>query len=97
MTARISLTFSIVFFICGIFYFSEEYFAQYVGVTLDRWIFFILLVPFFCSFIFGVASPMITLSVRNSKSDKADIEFCKTNPIIWFLVWREIREEIDRG
>ncbi|ENN86427.1 hypothetical protein RHSP_79356 [Rhizobium freirei PRF 81] len=97
MTARTSMAFIIVFFFCGIFYFSEDYFAQSIGNIIDEWIFYILLIPFFCSFIFGIASAMITLSVRNSKNDKADIEYCRANPIIWFLVWREIREEIDRG
>ncbi|PZM15868.1 hypothetical protein CPY51_05695 [Rhizobium tubonense] len=97
MTAKSSIAFSIAFVACGMFYFSEAFFSYYIGDIYANYIYKILFLPFFISFIFGVASPLITISVKNTNNSTEDIEYFKTNPIIWFLVWREIREEVDRG
>ena len=79
------------------FYFSEDFFSKYIGDTSVFYLHKIFLIPIFTSFVLGIASSAITLSTQKKFNSGEDMEFFKENPVLRFLVWREIREEIDRG
>lgn len=75
MNSRVSIIFCILFLICGMFYFSEDFFINYIGDIYAKYVFRILLLPFIVSIILGPMSASITASVKRRMGDKDDIAF----------------------
>lgn len=100
MTMRISLSFSALFLILLII-------GSYTKLSMPNtyqdsamiYVKILYVIATFSSFIFGIASSSLTLSLLSHfrKHEYKDIEYLKTNPIIWPLILREVKSEIDRS
>ena len=54
-------------------------------------------ISMFILFFFGIASCGLSLSSLWSFRNGEDQRGMKAFPIIWFLIWREVKDEIDAG